>query len=1113
MPRKAKTVDGSTGGGNRSGSSHKKTLVKDTLLPDTQKGEAPQVEQTIEDTNALNEKVDQALIGYAHFDILTNKSKLRFGDWNTRPLVPSQVKMLLNSFLVDAQLDEWKREEVSVLSEDADTISEDVIDDLNKRIKPNVKTLEGVLACGGQWLVVLYDKRRAYCAQMDNLTNIVQKHRPSICTGEFTWIRGYILGDARTPVSHRKPTTCTSGTRLHLHMSCSTPEIYKISKQLGLHISRNEMKHVYMESPMEGLIQIFRAHCAADKTFKDITTVAHAKGTPAKQRELLKLDYVWDVMSYFDSAGTHFWHSDIMKFGDFYNTMLSSYGGILAYVVRKSESRLHYCFNTLPLDDTDVDALLMSIESDPNDAASTTVLRVVSAITGGIRSIVDECFIMFFSDTQASNNFANPTSEEWATAFAQYSNTLPIKFKELVDGLTSRGDLGVDVSDVAVALKTCSLKVIESALLEFALWWLPFIYWASVFPREWSPGSATADMFCAIMAHSSYIPQRHSNVCDQIATIVFEQYPLFLNLTMSLRKITVPPRITKQTDLLASFSLGPTSATKSRAPSKLKDDEDDNEWGKCKFIPDDDDDDDGDLNPSENISDKQEDPSDGTPDSCEERALCREREREERERCFPSLQKEVQDAISILTSSAHGKPLPPLDFYSPTTRVSCLSSNVPPNSFRGQSLLQWHTWEWASISGPSQIRNLRILACASIAEHCIIMHYHKSFLSDPASSASALRRLVDESTSKFRVCINVCPQQQTTLANDLTVTKRNINLMWPNNIAAAPSTGNCAKPFVLSKEMLCFKFESLLATQSQQLQRVMNIVESQHISWKDTTNTTILRDRPPITNDVHTCLVTLIKALDLNACVQRRAAHPCDPIGNLTDLDKQTIPVVFCNSTNPSGKNASSSLAFTILSREEVEEQESSKMVIDADDATHLIPLDPDPKVPLNPKVAMPDDQITDDAPTEKSTSGMKSKSTRDDEEIADVGVGIESLEVREMDDKASIMSVKESVQEMVKAKDTSHHKKLAVIGPGFPGTRSKSKSKATAPLPTPQSSQVSKPTKRQATGSLSSIGSQASPERYRIQKHSRQGSPTELKVVNSGGSSAESDGSAGLIT
>ncbi|KAI6016759.1 hypothetical protein EDC04DRAFT_2902925 [Pisolithus marmoratus] len=99
------------------------------------------------------------------------------------------------------------------------------------------------------------------------------------------------------------------------------------------------------------------------------------------------------------------------------------------------------------------------------------------------------------------------------------------------------------------------------------------------------------------MTHSSYIPQRRSNISDQIATIIFEQYLIFLNLTMSVRRITVPPCITKQTDLLASFSLGPSSATKSRAPSKLKDDKDNNEWGKCEFIPDDNDNDNADLDP------------------------------------------------------------------------------------------------------------------------------------------------------------------------------------------------------------------------------------------------------------------------------------------------------------------------------------------------------------------------------------------------------------------------------------------------------------------------------------------------------------------------------------
>ncbi|KAI5988914.1 hypothetical protein EDC04DRAFT_2912354 [Pisolithus marmoratus] len=212
-PRRARP--GSAQGLRPGPAQHYFLLLSSMIMTDNMgtedKGEAPQVEQTIEDTNALNEKVDQALIGYARFDILANKSKLQFGDWNTRPLVPSQVKMLLNSFLVDVvsqfnysygiplvvdpstlvegtystkgdgsgshheakkaellpelklkdglpsdfklaaaggqhrlyalaewydikrkQLDEWKWEEASVLSEDAGTISEDVIDDLNQ---------------------------------------------------------------------------------------------------------------------------------------------------------------------------------------------------------------------------------------------------------------------------------------------------------------------------------------------------------------------------------------------------------------------------------------------------------------------------------------------------------------------------------------------------------------------------------------------------------------------------------------------------------------------------------------------------------------------------------------------------------------------------------------------------------------------------------------------------------------------------------------------------------------------------------------------------------------------------------------------------------------------
>ncbi|KAI6043431.1 hypothetical protein EDC04DRAFT_2890823 [Pisolithus marmoratus] len=46
------------------------------------------------------------------------------------------------------QLEEWRWEEVLVLLADASCVNDDVINDINKWIKPNVKSLKGILACG-----------------------------------------------------------------------------------------------------------------------------------------------------------------------------------------------------------------------------------------------------------------------------------------------------------------------------------------------------------------------------------------------------------------------------------------------------------------------------------------------------------------------------------------------------------------------------------------------------------------------------------------------------------------------------------------------------------------------------------------------------------------------------------------------------------------------------------------------------------------------------------------------------------------------------------------------------------------------------------------------------
>ncbi|KAI6013307.1 hypothetical protein PISMIDRAFT_11860, partial [Pisolithus microcarpus 441] len=920
-PRKQKGESAKGGGAKTGESSSKKTKVRDTLLADTRPGSGPQLEKEIEEANAMNEQVKKALLGYARFDILQNCDVLKFGKWNPRQLLPSQVAALGNSFLINgvdrfnysyamplvmdkssieegsymptpdagpnlpelklrdglpkdfkitaaggqhrvaalkdwyakkkAQLEECIKEQQAILSADVETLADGDLKKMNTTHKLDRQELESILAYGGQWLVVLYDKS-------------------------------------------------------------------KITNLLALYLSRNETKHVYMESPMEGLIQVYKIISAVDRDFKDVSTIAHVKGNPAKQRELLRLDYVWDMMSFFDAAGTHYWHSDIMKFKEFYNTMTSSYGGILAFLIRKLEKRLYYCFNSVQLDPYEVQEAIEAIEHDSEDIESRKRLGAIyiklrnatpipGAISSGMRNIFDEAFCTSILKTSAIDYFGNSTSPQWVTAYAQYTDSVPNKLRELVEKMENRGDLDSEVTDIGIALRSCAVKAqivfacdsfrrelpffpfmtssaiiavskhlskIDSALVEvclrlslafcafltssemrdrdmftivsqFSSWWSPYIYSAKVFPREWSPGSPTADMIRAIMAHPSIMPKKRMNVCDEVISAIFNHYPAFVNMVSSLSRITVPPRFVKQSELLAVFG---TQSVSSSTKGKGKASSDESEDGE--YIPNDDDDDD-ESNPDADEDDKE--PQTDAPQTNErrdQRAVLRQKKKDDSANRMNSLKREIQDAVTILAASAKGHPIPTVPLYQPWTRTSCLSSGITANLFRGQNLVQWHTWEWASVSSPSRSRNLRILACASVVEHVVIAHYRPLLLADSKSGACFLRNLVEDFTHEYRVRINVPTIQQSTLDNNLQLNKAGIgkvSLVWPDNIDAPPPE---TSSFDLSREIARFNEDSLRSSQQTQIQKIVYHVESSRIAWQDTTNTAVLRDKPSLAPNI-----------------------------------------------------------------------------------------------------------------------------------------------------------------------------------------------------------------------------------------------------------------------
>jgi len=96
-----------------------------------------------------------------------------------------------------------------------------------------------------------------------------------------------------------------------------------------------------METPMEGLIQTHRMEKAEGRDWHDIKKIPQSRGNAAKQLDLLNQDYVWDLMKFFDSAGSYYWIALMLKFTTFYNTMFSSYGG-----VRLFNSQSSYTWST-----------------------------------------------------------------------------------------------------------------------------------------------------------------------------------------------------------------------------------------------------------------------------------------------------------------------------------------------------------------------------------------------------------------------------------------------------------------------------------------------------------------------------------------------------------------------------------------------------------------------------------------------------------------------------------------------------------------------------------------------------------------------------------------------
>ncbi|KAI6139436.1 hypothetical protein BKA82DRAFT_4364871 [Pisolithus tinctorius] len=392
----------------------------------------------------LEKGVKRAIVGIARFDLIENMDRLTFGIWNSRQVVQTQVTNLTNSFLQNG-LDRFNAAHTIPLVIDKRWIKKDSYTtgnpmDLDIEQIPLLEIDEtlatknwNIPAAGGQHrtraLKAWHEKKKMRLHELELLINRLKKQDME----EATEADIVELNDYLKEVDVVKGLLGYGGQWLVTIYSKGD-----IDEKLGLFISQNERKHTYVEAPAEGLIQRFKEALVLGHKWYDIPRAGVNAGPVGKQTELLSQDYAFKLMSFMNSASTHYIHSPIFDLNKLHAMMMSPGGGIIAYVMSALEEKLALCFNTVEFTMAEFKDLNKkaskrdaSVEKDQARDRLRSILDTLKrasplcqAIVPKVRDVIDAVFAgHLVADSETSGHLCQ-------ALFARPRNPLPSKIGE-----------------------------------------------------------------------------------------------------------------------------------------------------------------------------------------------------------------------------------------------------------------------------------------------------------------------------------------------------------------------------------------------------------------------------------------------------------------------------------------------------------------------------------------------------------------------------------------------------------------------------------------------------------------------------------------------------------
>lgn len=437
---------------------------------------------------------------------------------------------------------------------------------------------------------------------------------------------------------------------------------------------------------------------------------------------------------------------------------------------------------------------------------------------------------------------------------------------------------------------------------------------------------------------------------------IWDHFPAFINLQLQIKRMNVPPRPTKPTELQALFGFTLKEAKEPKVVQKVT------KKGKKKADVNDADDEEN----AENGSAEEEqvelegdvELTQGVDDNVREERVKRRDEQINRMKELGELHNQV--TLILKACSKFKKDTGRTDqkdpksnwanITAPWTRASKLTGDTVANArFPGKQTWRFHTAEYSAISLSSYYRHMPTFAAMILAEASAVISYRPALIQYQLDGGAALLRYTFEEVCEDSIHATkqktpglvqkTLPHAKSkaaskTLPLDYTEPPTG-TITWPDGIY---NRSYAPRDFYADYEMVEFQRDAKLGNQERLVQKALDFISAIPCAWADQTGALKARDKPALYADLIPCLeqmatvcffsllkgrqLHVIQILSDNAYIQRMYPHEddFDPMNARFPDEKLRVHIRGQTQTKSLSLREIESRPFYVYTRREAEE-------------------------------------------------------------------------------------------------------------------------------------------------------------------------------------------------